>query len=187
MKFFSFWRSLASFRVRIALNLKNIPADIVLVDLDADAHRADDYRRINPQMALPSLIEDDGTVLFQSLAILEYLEETHPTPPLLPADPRGRARVRALALMVACEGHPLLTPRVRKYLDRELNFGTLSMRPGGGTGPPRRWRRSKAILPATRTRAAFAMATRRRWPTSAWSGTSPWRSHSRSTSRPGRP
>ena len=122
MKFFSFWRSLASFRVRIALNLKNIPADIVLVDLDADAHRADDYRRINPQMALPSLIEDDGTVLFQSLAILEYLEETHPTPPLLPADINGRARVRALALMVACEGHPLLTPRVRRYLDHELNL-----------------------------------------------------------------
>jgi maleylacetoacetate isomerase len=122
MKFFSFWRSLASFRVRIALNLKNLPADIVLVDLDTDAHRADDYRRINPQMALPSLVEDDGTVLFQSLAILEYLEETHPSPPLLPKDARGRARVRALALMVACEGHPLLTPRVRKYLDRELNF-----------------------------------------------------------------
>ena len=122
MKFFSFWRSLASFRVRIALNLKNIPADIVLVDLDADAHRADDYRRINPQMALPSLIEDDGTVLFQSLAILEYLEETHPTPPLLPADPRGRARVRGLAQMVACEGHPLLTPRVRQYLEHELKL-----------------------------------------------------------------
>src|SRR5438094_5267191 len=87
MKFFSFWRSLASFRVRIALNLKNLPADVVFVDLDTDAHRADDYRRVNPQMALPSLVEDDGTVLFQSLAILEYLEETHPTPPLLPANP----------------------------------------------------------------------------------------------------
>src|SRR5256885_7408436 len=122
MKFFSFWRSLASFRVRIALNLKNLPADVVFVDLDTDAHRADDYRRVNPQMALPSLVEDDGTVLFQSLAILEYLEETHPTPPLLPADPHGRARVRGLAQMVACEGHPLLVPRVRKYLDRELNL-----------------------------------------------------------------
>jgi maleylacetoacetate isomerase len=122
MKFFSFWRSLASFRVRIALNLKNLPADIVLVDLDADAHRADDYRSINPQMALPSLVLDDGTVLFQSLAILEYLEETHPAPPLLPADPAGRARVRGLAQIVACEGHPLLVPRVRRYLDHELNL-----------------------------------------------------------------
>ena len=122
MKFFSFWRSLASFRVRIALNLKNLPAEVVFVDLDADAHRAEDYRRINPQMALPSLVLDDGTVLFQSLAILEYLEETHPAPPLLPADPRGRARVRGLAQMVACEGHPLLVPRVRRYLDHELNL-----------------------------------------------------------------
>ena len=122
MKFFSFWRSLASFRVRIALNLKNLPAEVVFVDLDADAHRADEYRRVNPQMTLPSLVLDDGTVLFQSLAILEYLEETHPTPPLLPADPLGRARVRALAQMVACEGHPLLTPRVRRYLDHELNL-----------------------------------------------------------------
>jgi maleylacetoacetate isomerase/maleylpyruvate isomerase len=122
MKFFSFWRSLASFRVRIALNLKNLPADVVFVDLDADAHRADDYRRVNPQMALPSLVLDDGTVLFQSLAILEYLEEVHPAPPLLPSDPRGRARVRGLSQMVACEGHPLLTPRVRRYLDHELNL-----------------------------------------------------------------
>lgn len=122
MKFFSFWRSLASFRVRIALNLKNVPADVVFVDLDADAHRAEEYRRVNPQMALPSLVLDDGTVLFQSLAILEYLEETHPTPALLPTDARGRARVRGLAAMVACEGHPLLTPRVRRYLDHELNL-----------------------------------------------------------------
>lgn len=122
MKFFSFWRSLASFRVRIALNLKNLPAEIVLVDIDADAHRGEEYRRINPQMALPALVEDDGTTLFQSLAIIEYLNEVHPTPPLLPADARGRARVRALAMMVACEGHPLLTPRVRRYLDRELNL-----------------------------------------------------------------
>jgi len=122
MKFFSFWRSLASFRVRIALNLKNLPADVVFVDLDANAHRTDAYRSINPQMALPSLVEDDGTVLFQSLAILEYLDEKYPAPPLLPNDLHGRARVRALALMVACEGHPLLVPRVRRYLDHELNL-----------------------------------------------------------------
>ena len=122
MQLFSFWRSQASFRVRIALNLKKLPAEVVFVDLDADAHHTDAFRKVNPQMALPSLVLDDGTTLFQSLAILEYLEETHPTPPLLPADPRGRARVRGLALMVACEGHPLLTPRVRRYLDHELNL-----------------------------------------------------------------
>ena len=122
MKFFSFWRSLASFRVRIALNLKNIPVDVVFVDLDANAHRDPEYKKINPQMTLPALVEDDGTTLFQSLAILEYLDEKYPSPPLLPADINGRARVRALALMVACEGHPLLVPRVRRYLDHELNL-----------------------------------------------------------------
>ena len=122
MKFFSFWRSLASFRVRIALNLKNVPVDVVFVDIDANAHREAEYSRVNSQMALPALVEDDGTTLFQSLAILEYLDEKYPSPPLLPSDPAGRARVRALALMVACEGHPLLTPRVRRYLDHELNL-----------------------------------------------------------------
>ncbi|WP_454624510.1 maleylacetoacetate isomerase [Bradyrhizobium cenepequi] len=122
MKFFSFWRSLASFRVRIALNLKNLSTEIVFIDLDTNAHRTDDYRRVNPQMALPALTLDDGTVLFQSLAILEYLEEKYPEPPMLPVDALGRARVRALALMVACEGHPLLVPRVRRYLDNELNL-----------------------------------------------------------------
>ena len=122
MKFFSFWRSQASFRVRIALNLKKLPTEVVFVDLDANAHHTDEFRSVNPQMALPALVEDDGTMLFQSLAIIEYLEETHPTPPLLPKDARGRARVRGLALIVACEGHPLLVPRIRRYLDRELNL-----------------------------------------------------------------
>jgi maleylacetoacetate isomerase len=122
MKFFSFWRSQASFRVRIALNLKGLAAEIVFVDLDADAHRAEAYRSVNPQMALPALVLDDGSTLFQSLAIIEYLDEMHSTPPLLPSDALGRARVRGLALIVACEGHPLLVPRVRRYLDHELNL-----------------------------------------------------------------
>src|SRR5258708_29594812 len=90
MKFFSFWRSQASFRVRIALNLKKLPTEVVFVDLDADAHHADAFRNVNPQMALPALVEDDGTILFQSLAIIEYLEETHPNPPLLPAHAHRR-------------------------------------------------------------------------------------------------
>ena len=123
MKFFSFWRSLASFRVRIALNLKKLPAEVVFVDLDANAHRADEYRRINPQMALPSLALDDGTVLFQSLAILEYLEETHPQPPLLPAAPAARATVRAMALSIACDIHPLGNLRVLQYLRAEFGQG----------------------------------------------------------------
>lgn len=122
MKLFSFWRSLASFRVRIALNLKGLPFETVFVDLDADAQRLQDYREVNPQMVLPALIDGNGPALFQSLAILEYLDEAHPEPPLLPPDARGRARVRGLAQMVACEGHPLLTPRVQQYLKRELKL-----------------------------------------------------------------
>ncbi len=122
MQFFSFWRSLATFRVRIALNLKGLATDVTLVDLDADMQRMDAFADVNPQMMLPALIDGDGPVLFQSLAIIEYLNEVHPAPPLLPDNPRGRARVRALAQMVACEGHPLLTPRVRKYLEHELKL-----------------------------------------------------------------
>ena len=175
MKFFSFWRSLASFRVRIALNLKNVPTEVIFVDLDANAHREAEYRKINPQMALPALVADDGTTLFQSLAIVEYLDEKYPSPPLLPADINGRARVRALALMVACEGHPLLTPRVRRYLDQNSICATRSRRHGGGTGSWKRWPRWRDIWPTTRTRADSATAISRRWPISAWSAMSPSR------------
>ncbi|MGJ4940206.1 maleylacetoacetate isomerase [Bradyrhizobium sp. HKCCYLS1011] len=122
MKFYSFWRSLASFRVRIALNLKNVPHDVVFVDIDKSEHRGNDYADINPQMALPALVLDDGTVLTQSLAILEYLEETFSVPKLLPEDTVGRARVRALAAMVAGDMHPLIVPRVQQYLTEELKL-----------------------------------------------------------------
>jgi maleylacetoacetate isomerase/maleylpyruvate isomerase len=116
MKFFSFWRSLASFRVRIALNMKGIvPDEVVSVDLMKGQQRADDYRTVNPQMLIPTLIDGDKT-LSESLAIIEYLDEVHPAPPLLPADAYGRARVRSLAQMVACDSHPLIVPRVREFL-----------------------------------------------------------------------
>ena len=122
MKLFSFWRSLATFRVRIALNLKGItPDEVIDVNLMQGKQREDAFRKINPMMALPALIEDDGTVLFESLAILEYLDETHPNPPLLPKDPKARARVRGLAQIIACDTHPLIVPRVREYLAHEYN------------------------------------------------------------------
>ena len=123
MKFYSFWRSLASFRVRIALNLKGItPDEVIDIDLMKGKQREDSYRAVNPMMAIPALIDGDGPVLFESLAIIEYLEETHPHPRLLPADSRARARVRGLAQIVACDSHPLLVPRVREYLEHELKL-----------------------------------------------------------------
>ena len=123
MRFYSFWRSLAAFRVRTALNIKGlVPDEIVSVDLLKGEQRQDAYRQVNPQMLLPALVDGDGPILFQSVAIMEYLDETHPNPPILPRDPRGRARVRALASIVASDSHPLMVPRVRNFLEHELKL-----------------------------------------------------------------
>jgi len=120
MKLFSFWRSLATFRVRIALNLKGIaPDEVIDVNLMQGKQREEAFAKVNPMKALPALILDDGTVLFESLAILEYLDETHPNPPLLPKEAKARARVRGLAQIIACDTHPLIVPRVREYLAHE--------------------------------------------------------------------
>ena len=121
MKIYGFWRSLASYRVRVALALKGLHAEEVSIDLLKGKQSSPDYLAVNPQGVVPALILDDGgPPLFQSLAILEYLEEIRPEPPLLPKDPRGRARVRGLALIAAADGHPLVTPRIRTYLEKEL-------------------------------------------------------------------
>jgi len=122
MKLYSFWRSLATFRVRIALNLKGLAPEVVNVDLMKGQQHDPDFRAVNPQMLIPALVDDSGRVLFQSLAILEYLDEIRPHPPLLPREPADRARVRALALIVACDAHPLVVPRVRSYLEKELKL-----------------------------------------------------------------
>jgi maleylacetoacetate isomerase len=123
VKLFSFWRSLATFRVRIALNLKGIqPDEVIEVNLLKGQQREAEYRAVNPQMVIPALVDGQGSVLFQSLAIIEYLDETHPHPRLLPADPAARARVRGLAQIVACDAHPLIVPRVREYLEHELKL-----------------------------------------------------------------
>ena len=120
MKLYSFWRSLATFRVRIALNLKGIDYEQIDVDLNAGQQLRPEYAAINPQMVLPALIEPGRPVLFQSMAILEYLDERFPSPPLLPKDLEARARVRGLAQISVADAHPLITPRVRAYLEREL-------------------------------------------------------------------
>jgi maleylacetoacetate isomerase len=123
MKLYSFWRSLATYRVRIAMNLKGIkPDEVIEVNLMKGQQREDAFRKVNPMMAIPALVDGEGPALFESLAILEYLDETHPNPPLLPKDPKGRARVRGLAQIVACDSHPLVVPRVRELLAHEYKF-----------------------------------------------------------------
>lgn len=122
MKLFSYWRSQASYRVRIALALKGLDAELVTLDLLKGDQFADGYRALNPEMVVPTLVEGDHPPLSQSLAILEFLEERHPEPPLLPGDAYARARVRALAQVVAMDAHPFIVPRVRKYLEHELGL-----------------------------------------------------------------
>ncbi len=119
---YTFWRSQAAYRVRIGLHLKGLRAEPVVVNLMAGEQHAPEYRRLNPAMALPTLLDGDGPPLIESLAILEYLDETHPEPPLLPRDPRLRAHARAVAQMVAADAHPLIVPRVRHYLEREMGL-----------------------------------------------------------------
>jgi maleylacetoacetate isomerase len=119
MRLYTFWRSSAAFRVRIALNLKAIGYESVSKLLARAEHRAPEYTVLNPQGLIPAL-EDQGFVIGQSLAIIEYLDETHREPPLLPADPRGRAVVRSMAQGIACDIHPLNNLRVLNYLKGPL-------------------------------------------------------------------
>ena len=113
MKLYSYWRSQATFRVRIALNIKGVAHEDSFIDLDRGDQHAESYWALNPQLVVPMLF-DRNAKLFQSLAILEYLEEKHPEPPLLPADPLTRAWVRGFALVNIADSHPLIVPRVRK-------------------------------------------------------------------------
>lgn len=122
MKLYGFWRSLATYRVKVALALKGLQVEEVSIDLLKGMQHQPEYLRVNAQAVVPALLLDEGgPALFQSLAILEYLDETRPQPPLLPKEPRGRARVRGLALIAAADGHPLVTPRIRTYLEKMLN------------------------------------------------------------------
>jgi maleylacetoacetate isomerase len=119
MKLYTYFRSSAAYRVRIALNLKGLEYESVPIDLRPGAHRQPEYLALNPQGLIPALAQD-GAVISQSLAVIEYLDETHPQPPLLPRSPLDRARVRSLALAVACDIHPLNNLRVLNYLRSPL-------------------------------------------------------------------
>lgn len=120
MKLYGYFRSSAAFRVRIALNLKGLSYDNAAIHLRRNDQARPDYRRVSPQGLVPAL-EDGDRTLIQSLAIIEYLDETHPDPPLMPRHPTDRARVRALADIVACDIHPVNNLRVLRYLAH--NFG----------------------------------------------------------------
>jgi maleylacetoacetate isomerase len=121
IRMYGFWRSAAAFRVRIALNLKGLAYTEQMVDIDVGDQYTADYKAMNPQSAVPAVFVDDGPPLTQSMAVLEYLDETHPEPALLPKDARGRARVRSLALLFAADHHPLIVPRIRRYLTDVLH------------------------------------------------------------------
>jgi len=122
VKLYSYFRSSAAYRVRIALNLKGIGYETQSIHLvkDGGHNKRPEFRAVNPQMRLPVLVTTAGDVLIQSLAIIEYLDETHPQPPLLPKDPLARARVRALAELIACDIHPLNNTSPLRYLKNTM-------------------------------------------------------------------
>lgn len=120
MKLYNFFRSGTSHRLRIALNLKGLQTQYIAVDLRTEQHLHEDFKAINPQMLVPALATPEGQVLIQSPAIIEWLEETHPTPALLPASPYERAQVRALAAIVGCDIHPINNRRILEYLRHQF-------------------------------------------------------------------
>lgn len=124
LRLYTYWRSTAAYRVRIALNLKKLRHELIPVHLTRNGgeQHGEDYRALNPQGLVPTLL-DGERILRQSLAILEYLDEVYPEPPLLPATPRDRARVRSIANVIACDIHPLNNLRVLQLLEKEMGQG----------------------------------------------------------------
>jgi maleylacetoacetate isomerase/maleylpyruvate isomerase len=129
---FAYWRTSATYRVRVAMNLKGIVPDERYVNLDTGEQRSEGFLKVNPLGAIPALIDREapGPVppMTQSLAILEFLEDIHPGSPILPAEPYGRARVRSLASMLVADTHPLIVPRVVKYLTETSGFDAAAIR-----------------------------------------------------------
>lgn len=120
---YTYWRSTAAWRVRIALNLKNVAVDLVPVHLGRDGgeQHAEAYSSINPNRTVPALVLADGSAIVQSLAAIEYLDEIHPDPPILPADPVARAKARMLAQVIACDIHPINNLRVGNYMKERFS------------------------------------------------------------------
>ena len=125
---FAFWRTSATYRVRVALNLKGITANERLINIDKGEQLSQEFLKINPLGAIPALEQAGQPPLTQSVAILEFLDEFQPEPPLLPKDLYGRARVRSIAAMLATDTHPLITGRVKKYLISTAKFDDAAWR-----------------------------------------------------------
>jgi len=159
MQLYSFFRSGTSHRVRIALNLKGLAAQYMAVDLRTEAHQSAEYKALNPQGLVPALVQD-GKVMTQSPAIIEWLEETHPTPALLPTTPDDRARVRALAAMVACDIHPINNRRILEYLRHTLKVDEAAINTWCAHWITQGFDGYEALLAADKQRAGFSFGDR---------------------------
>lgn len=156
MKLYNFWRSGTSHRLRIALNLKGLSAEHLAVHLGKEEHLKDAFKAVNPQMLVPALALDNGEVLIQSPAIIEWLEETHPTPALLPAGASDRARVRALAAIVGCDIHPINNRRILEALRKQFNADEATVNAWCATWISAGFDAYEALLAADTARGAFS-------------------------------
>lgn len=156
MKLYNFFRSGTSHRLRIALNLKGLDTQYIPVDLRTEQHLKDDFKAVNPQMLVPALATDDGKVLIQSPAIIEWLEEQYPTPALLPADATGRQKVRALAAIVGCDIHPINNRRILEYLRKQFGADEAAVNAWCGTWITAGFDAYEALLAADQNRGRFS-------------------------------
>ena len=155
MKLYNFFRSGTSHRLRIAMNLKAVSAEYIAVDLRTEEHLKEAFKAINPQMLLPALDTGDG-VLIQSPAIIEWLEEKYPNPPLLPKDLKQRAHVRALAAIVGCDIHPVNNRRILEYLRHTFGANSEAIKLWCGTWISAGFDAYEALLKADSQRGAFS-------------------------------
>ncbi|GAB3360164.1 MULTISPECIES: maleylacetoacetate isomerase [Giesbergeria] len=156
MKLYNFFRSGTSHRLRIALQLKGLQAQYIPVDLRAEQHLQDEFKAINPQMLVPALATEDGQVLIQSPAIIEWLEETHPTPALLPTNANERAHVRALAAIVGCDIHPINNRRILEYLRKQFGANEDTINTWCGTWISAGFDAYEALLAQDQRRGRFS-------------------------------
>ncbi len=155
MKLYNFFRSGTSHRLRIALNLKGLQTEYVPVDLRTDAHRSDGFKALNPQQLVPALAFE-GKVLIQSPAIIEWLEEKHPNPPLLPSDLNDRAHVRALAAIVGCDVHPINNKRILDHLRQQFGADQATIDAWAGKWISAGFDAYEALLAADKRRGRFS-------------------------------